>query len=304
MLIQPIWDGQTCQIAFLPALLEAAPNIISAGLQIGSALTGSRERREGADAAADAARRARRRAENFQRDLLNIQKQLLEEGRTLREARNEASIRATQRLEQEAAREPGTSQFFTRGFEAGTEQFAETLAAQGLGPDTSVFGEFAGELGGSLLATEEQRRLDIDRLLTSQAIDPSQLAPSFGAQALGAEGLIQQALSSEAEINLAQSTLPTTGQTVTGGLTSLLQSNPELITSLLGSLFRGRGGTPAVGGAGRAVNQGAPLIGFEEQPFSPGQFSGDFFQLEGEAGSELERIRQLLFQLENPNTRT
>lgn len=300
MLIQPIWGGHTCQIAFLPALIQAAPTIISAGLQIGSALTGSRERREGASAAADAAARARRRAQSFQRDLLNIQKQLLEEGRTLREARNEASIRATQRLEQEAAREPGTSQFFTRGFEAGTEQFAETLAAQGLGPDTSVFGEFAGELGGSLLATEEQRRLNIDRLLTSQAIDPSQLAPSFGAQALGAEGLVQQALGAEAEINLAQSTLPTTGQTVAGGLFSLLQSNPELITSL----FRGRGDTPAGGGAGRAVNQGAPLIGFEEQPFSPGQFSGDFFQLPGEAGSELERIRQLLFQLENPNTRT
>ncbi len=152
------------ELLSLPPMAGGDP--ATAGMAIvGGQIVGGFLSANGAKKQAKALREAGNVQEAIKMEQLAMYRQLLEEGRPLREAYQEAALanlplqqaayqQSLGLLSQDILREPGTGALFNRGLSRGKSAIAKDLSKYGIDPSSGVAQRGFAELTGSLLASD------------------------------------------------------------------------------------------------------------------------------------------------------
>ena len=157
------------------------------GAGLGLQLTGQQKQEE----AISEAQRTQEGALDFQQ---NLTLQLLAEGKPLREAQTEASLRSLELLRGDIEREPGTGPLFTSALERGTESIFSNLAPFGL-TDSSTAGTAVGRFGADLTAADMAQ-------LTSDRFRLAGFGPNLTGLGVGQAGGTANAFGNVADLQL------------------------------------------------------------------------------------------------------
>jgi hypothetical protein len=214
-------------IATTTALVGAA-----LGIGAGASILGAREQRKAQDRASDVAERA-------EAERLGISRELLAEGRPLREALVQSGLSALPGLTEFAdITQAGTGPQFEIPLQRGTEALFRNLAPFGL-TDSSVAARGVGELTSGFLGQDVQRRIGVGQSLLG-------LAPTSTAGGINVLGQAGQLAGQQAQI---------AGQSPTAGLFGDIAQVGSTIGSL-GLLKQLGFGTFGGGGSTTGTNLG------------------------------------------------
>lgn len=180
---------------------------------VGGSIAGSALQYLGAKEQTKAYRYATDLEYGLSREQWDMAKQLMAEGKPIREALQEVAQQSVGLISEDILREPGESLLFQQALREGTKGIVSNLAPYGL-VDSSVTGEAVGRLGTGLIA-QEQSAIRAARFKTAGfAPDTSQVATnlyglagqSVGRQAgyVAGQGNIQAGLYSNVGQTLSQ----------------------------------------------------------------------------------------------------
>ena len=137
-------------------------SLIATGL--GMSMEQAEEQAKAQERAGDILGAAETRRLALEEEKFAYAKELIAEGKPMREALQAAGLEALPGLTEYATGTPGTGEYYKRSFEQGTKSIFQNLAPYGL-TDSSVSGEAVGEFGADLLSQDMLRRLSVGQSL-------------------------------------------------------------------------------------------------------------------------------------------